>query len=397
MDDLMNSIWVAISQAFGENGPLITLLLALVAGVFSFLFKGVREYIYRFGRKLAEMWHAVTVLARVNSAVEGQGVWLHKKPAPPDGYQDFFLNPLPILTVANLKGGVGKTTVAANLGAYFAAEHSERVLFIDLDYQGSLSSMLVRHEVLFPGPGNNSAASELVLGEIRLNQFSNFVAAVDRLPTARAVKAYYDLARAETRILVHWLTGRFKKDARYNLAEILHSPTVRALFDRIIIDAPPRLTASSIQAFAASTHVLIPTILDRLSGDAVASFVDQLVVHKSIWPGLKILGVAPQMTNFDVGRRIEERPDSDPQDSLIVSERNGLAAVEGALRRIQTEHGLANTPTRVLPYDTFIQKRAEIAECAGRTMAMLDISNESRAMFRRLGSEVKLRMESANL
>lgn len=393
----MNSIWNAISEAFGENGPFWTLVLALFAGLFSFVFRGVRDRVYRFGRKIAEMWHAVSVLARVNGAVEGSGVWLHRNPKPPAGYHDFYLNPLPILTVANLKGGVGKTTVAANLGAYFATEHNERVLFIDLDYQGSLSSMLVKHEGLFPGPGSNSAASELVTGEIQLRQFSNFAAGVDRLPTSRVIKAYYDLARAETKVLVHWLTGRFSRDARYNLAEILHSATVRESFDRIIIDAPPRLTASSIQAFAASTHVLIPTILDRLSGDAVASFVDQLVVHKSIWPALKIVGVAPQLTSNDVGRRMEENPDADPQSFLIVSERNGLAAVEGALRRIQAEHKMPNLPTRVLPYDTFIQKRAEIAECAGRTMAMLDISNESRAMFRRLGSEIKLRMEPSNL
>lgn len=48
----------------------------------------------------------------------------------------------PIIMVANLKGGVGKTTLTANLAAFFS-ERGKRVLLIDCDYQGSLSNMLL--------------------------------------------------------------------------------------------------------------------------------------------------------------------------------------------------------------------------------------------------------------
>jgi Mrp family chromosome partitioning ATPase len=48
-----------------------------------------------------------------------------------------------LITIGNLKGGVGKTTLAANLAAYISQTLKKRVLLVDLDYQGSLSNMLM--------------------------------------------------------------------------------------------------------------------------------------------------------------------------------------------------------------------------------------------------------------
>lgn len=310
----------------------------------------------------------------------------------PETTKKFYLNQIPILTVANLKGGVGKTTVAANIGAYFAVEHNERVLFIDLDFQGSLSSMLIRMNALVPPDGTNSPASELVGGRIRPDQIALFAKNVERIPTGSVLQAYYDLARHENRTMVHWLTGKERRDARYLLAELLHSNEVRNAFDRIIIDAAPRMTMSTVQALSASTHVVIPTILDQLSGTAVATFVDQLISHKSIWPHLKIIGVAPQLTNKDVGAWIENNADEDAQNALTVAERAGYASINVALKRVQNDHNLNVIPAKILPYDTFIQRKAEIAESAGRSVALLDVSAQSRNMFRRLGLEVMRQM-----
>ncbi len=394
LSNFIDSVWIEVVRSFDSNGLIWGLAFALAAGAASVLLKSVRDRFFRFGSNLVHMWDAVTRLQKANAAVESDGVWLHRPIAHVAAYKEFFLNPIPILTVANLKGGVGKTTTAANLGAYFAREHRERVLFIDLDFQGSLSSMMARPTDLIPPQGSNSAASELIAGKISKSQLPLVAAPIDRLENGKVIKAYYDLARTENQMMVHWLTGKERRDIRLLLADILHSAEVRAAFDRIIIDASPRMNTSTVQALTASTHVLIPTILDQLSGAAVASFVDQVLSHRKVWPHLKFVGVAPQLTFHAVARRLEENPDLNPQDALTVAERGGYAAVKTGLERIRADYQLAVAPTEILPFDTFIQKKADIAESAGRSIAYLDVSEDIRSMFRKLGSEVELRMRN---
>jgi cellulose biosynthesis protein BcsQ len=393
-NDFFDSAWNEFIRIFRQDGLIWGLAVALFAGVASVLLKGVRDRIFRFGSNLVHMWTAVTRLQRVNTAVEGEGVWLHRPLKHSDSYREFFLQPLPILTIANLKGGVGKTTTAVNLGAYFAKERGERVLLIDLDFQGSLSSMLARPNDLVPPPRSNSAASELISGKISCSQLVLLASPVSGLEKGFVIKAYYDLARTETRMMVHWLTEKEPRDVRILLADVLHSTEVRGAFDRIIIDASPRMNVSTIQALTASTHLLIPTILDQMSGAAVASFVDQIIAQKSLWPHLSIVGVAPQLTQNNVGQKLEDNADLNPQDALGVSERAGYAAVKTALARVTTDHNLDKVPADILPYDTFIQKRAEIAASAGTSIAFLHVPEETRGMFRRLGLEVEQRMRN---
>lgn len=312
--------------------------------------------------------------------IEGKGVWLTEPVRRPSGYPAWFARGLPILIIANLKGGVGKTTMAANLAGYFAKDTGKRVLLIDLDFQGSLSSMVLRDDQRLPKEWQDSKASRLISGDKDANWPSDVALQVASL-NIWTIPAFYDVAQAENRLLVEWLTTEDPKaDIRYNLAAILHSGVARQHFDIVIIDAPPRLTTGCVQALCAGSHILIPTVLDRLSGEAVGTFVDQLRTLRPICPFLKIIGVVGNMTGT-----------TGPQ----VHEAQAINAIDQALDKL-------GKPTQLFPKELFIPDRAALGRIAGQGIAYLHEGDspdekkkydEIRLLFSKLGAEVARRIE----
>ncbi|MEO0983884.1 MAG: hypothetical protein AAFX03_14670, partial [Pseudomonadota bacterium] len=98
-------------------------------------------------------------------------------------------------------------------------------------------------------------------------------------------------------------------------------------------------------------------------------------------------------THFDVGERIESNPNEDPENALTVSERAGKASIAAGLGSVQASHGLSDSPASILPYDTYIQKLAEIAQAAGESIAFLNVTPKTKAMFRRLGKQIEIKMK----
>lgn len=247
---------------------------------------------------------------------EGPGVWTLKPIIQPENYKGN-VKSARIVSVVNLKGGVGKTTIAANVAAHLAhhPDWKKRVLLIDLDYQGSLSSMAFPDDISWiPAPGTDSVATRALGGKLEPNLFLQTCKEVRQEPRLKVATAYYDLAQAENRLLIEWLlnvkeadrrswqtwlsdlfVGKIYQPAemRYNLAKLLHSQAVQDAFDLIVIDCPPRLTAGTIQALCASSHVVIPTILDKPSGESVSSFCEQLQLmqKKGLCENLKHVGI----------------------------------------------------------------------------------------------------------
>src|SRR6266436_2391173 len=208
---------------------------------------------------------------------EGKGVWLTTPIDRPRDYWRDVTNSR-TLAIANLKGGVGKTTLAANIGAYPGKD------WLPAGHQSSPAARLISGDIA-------PADVALLAQKVDLNTEEN---GPGRL---QIITAYYDLAQADNRIMIEWLLQcihfgpgdlrhalmeRLKgnllrtADVRYTLAKILHSDIVQRAFDLIIIDCPPRLTTSEIQAFCASSHLLIPTIFDRTSAEAVVTLYDQI-------------------------------------------------------------------------------------------------------------------------
>ena len=148
-----------------------------------------------------------------------------------------------ILTVANQKGGVGKTTSTVNLAAALAM-HGIRVLVIDLDPQGNASTALgVEHHLGTP------SVYEALLGEISLVE-----AAVPSTasPDLLCVPATIDLAGAEIE-----LVSMVAREQR--LKQALSTEALDRLdVDYVLVDCPPSLGLLTVNALVAAAEVLIP-------------------------------------------------------------------------------------------------------------------------------------------
>ncbi|MDT7599043.1 MAG: chromosome partitioning protein [Pseudonocardiales bacterium] len=148
-----------------------------------------------------------------------------------------------ILTIANQKGGVGKTTSAVNLAAGLTS-FGMRVLVIDLDPQGNASTALgVEHTSGTP------SVYECLLGEIALT-----AAAVEstQSPDLLCVPATIDLAGAEIELVS--MVAREQRLKQALAPHILDELDV----DYVLVDCPPSLGLLTVNALVATSEVLIP-------------------------------------------------------------------------------------------------------------------------------------------
>lgn len=148
-----------------------------------------------------------------------------------------------VMTVANQKGGVGKTTTAVNLAAGLALS-GLRTLVIDLDPQGNASTALnVDHHSGTP------SVYEILLGEVSLVEAAQ---ASEQSSKLLCVPATIDLAGAEIE-----LVSMGSREAR--LKEALSQEALAELdVDYVFIDCPPSLGLLTVNAMVAADEVLIP-------------------------------------------------------------------------------------------------------------------------------------------
>ncbi|WP_372453683.1 ParA family protein [Acrocarpospora catenulata] len=146
------------------------------------------------------------------------------------------------MTVANQKGGVGKTTSAVNLAAALSM-HGQRVLVVDLDPQGNASTALAtEHRAGVP------SIYQVLVEDLALE---SIVTEVPDMPGLYCAPATLDLAGAEIELVP--MVGR---ETRLKRAFTAFESKMN--FDYILMDCPPSLGLLTVNAMAAAQEVLIP-------------------------------------------------------------------------------------------------------------------------------------------
>lgn len=173
-----------------------------------------------------------------------------------------------IITIANQKGGVGKTTTASALGAGLIKK-GYKVLFIDLDPQINLTTSL-------GGDENEASIYDVLKNNIDINETIQIVNNKHIIVGDRAA------SNADTEFNLPGREYKLKK----SLSKLNNN------YDYVIIDTPPALGVLTINALTACDSVLIPAEPDISSIQGIAQLKDTInAVKEYCNPSLKIDGI----------------------------------------------------------------------------------------------------------
>ena len=249
-----------------------------------------------------------------------------------------------IISVANQKGGVGKTTTTVNLGASLAFV-GKKILLVDSDAQGNATSgMGIRK------PDVTQDIYDVLVNEVPIQDAI--------YPTSREnldiVPATLQLAGAEIE-----LTSMMARESRLKMA----LNEVKDQYDFILIDCPPSLGHLTINAFTASDSILIPVQCEYYALEGLSQLLNTVrLVQKHFNPELEIEGVL--LTMYDARTNL------------------GAEVVEEVRRYFQEK-----------VYDTIIPRNIRLSEAPSHGLSIIDydIRSKGAEVYQALAKEVLTR------
>jgi len=196
-----------------------------------------------------------------------------------------------IFTVANQKGGVGKTTTAVNLAAALSMG-GLKVLVIDLDPQGNASTAFGIDRA------NSAGIYEVLINDVPMAQV---VLKVAGFPHLEAIAANSDLAGAEIQ-LVPAVAREFRLQSALQTF-LTSKQNAGQRFDYVFIDCPPSLGLLTINALAAADEVLVPIQCEYYSLEGLSLLLETLnEVQKRLNPKITLTTIV--LTMFDSRTRL---------------------------------------------------------------------------------------------
>ena len=260
-----------------------------------------------------------------------------------------------IITLANQKGGVGKTTTAINLATALAAI-GERVLIVDLDSQGNASTGLG-----IDRSKRDISSYDLLMGDATVEQ----AAMMTEVPRVALVPSTQDLSGADL-VLAQQADRAFRlRNAFKDIAGLLIEGQPVSY---VLIDCPPSLNLLTINALVAADAVLVPMQAEFFALEGLSQLLQTIEqIRTNLNPRLKIQGVV--MTMFD--------------------RRNSLS--EQVLQDVRGTMG-------ALVYDTVIPRNVRLSEAPsyGKPALLYDLKCAGSQAYLRLATEVIRRERQLN-
>ena len=201
-----------------------------------------------------------------------------------------------IISVANQKGGVGKTTTAINLSSCLAAK-GQKVLAIDMDPQGNMSSGLGIDK-----DNVDYTVYDLLIGEATIDQ----VLQKEAIENLDVIPANIDLSGAEIELLDTENKEYILRD------EVLK---IRSNYDYVIIDCPPSLSMLTINSMTTADTVLVPIQCEYYALEGLSQLIKTIeLVKERLNENLEMEGVV--FTMYDARTNLSLQVVENVKDNL---------------------------------------------------------------------------------